>query len=98
MKPKRIVAGVLTLALLTLLGWSVFAGFGDFPTWIMLGFGAALGGLYTAFGRLPDWIVDHSGGSITEDADPSNIAPRVYVPILLGVIVVAVLVLLVAFA
>ena len=48
-----------------------------------------LGGIYTAFGRLPDWIADYSGGSITEDDDPANISPRVYLPILLGVIVIA---------
>lgn len=96
MTPSRIAAGVLTLVLLALLGWSIFAGVGDVRTWVMLGVGAALGGLYTAFGQLPDWIVEHSGGSITEDDDPSNISPRVYLPILLGVIAVVVLAFFVA--
>ena len=96
MKPNRIAAGVLTLVLLALLGWSIFAGVGDVRTWVMLGVGAALGGLYTALGQLPAWIVEHSGGSITEDDDPSNISPRVYLPILLGVITVAVLAFFVA--
>ena len=90
MTSNRIAAGTLSLVLLGLLGWSIFTGVGDLRTWTMLGVGAALGLLYTAFGRVPDWIVDHSGGSITDDDDPSNISPRVFVPILLGVILVAV--------
>lgn len=92
---NRIVAGSLSLLLLTLLGWSIFAGVGDLRTWIVLGIGAVLGLLYSIVGRLPNWIVDLSGGSITEDDDPSNLSPRVYLPILLGVIVVAVAVLLI---
>ena len=96
MIPNRIASGVLTLVLLTLLGWSVFAGVGDVRTWFMLGVGAALGGLYTAFGQLPDWIIGYSGGSITEDDDPANISARIYLPILLGVIVLAVLAFVIA--
>jgi hypothetical protein len=87
---NRIIAGALSLVLLVLLGWAVFAGVGDIRTWVMLGFGAVLGLLYTVIGRVPDWIVNYSGGSITDDDDPSNISPRVYLPILFGVIVVAV--------
>ncbi len=90
MTTNQIVAGALSIVLLALLGWSIFAGVGDIRTWIMLGIGSALGVLYAAVGRLPDWIVDHSGGSITDDDDPSNISPRVYLPILLGIIIVAV--------
>ena len=89
MTTNRIVAGTLSIVLLALLGWSVTVGLGDVRTWIMLGVGAALGMLYTAIGRLPDWIVDLSGGSIANDDDPSNISPRVYLPILLTVILVA---------
>ncbi len=55
-----------------------------------------LGSLYTAFGRLPDWIVENSGGSITDDDDPSNVSARVYLPILLGVILIAFAVFVVA--
>ncbi|MFT7633764.1 MAG: hypothetical protein ACI87E_004822 [Mariniblastus sp.] len=91
MTTNRIVAGMLSAVLLTLLGWSVFAGVGDLRTWIMLGLGATLGVMYTAFGRIPDWIVDYSGGSITGDDDPSNISPWIYLPILFGVIAVAVI-------
>ena len=78
---NRIAACILSLVLLALLGWSVFAGVGDVRTWIMLGVGALLGALYAVFGRLPDWIVEYSGSSITDDDDPSNISPRVYLPI-----------------
>jgi hypothetical protein len=78
---NRIAAARLSIILLALLGWSIFSGVGDLRTWILLGVGAGLGVLYTAFGRIPDWIVDHSGGSITDDSDPLNISPRVYLPI-----------------
>ena len=54
-----------------------------------------LGLAYTALGRLPDWVVDYSGGSITDDDDPSNISPRVYLPVLFGVIAIAVIVFVV---
>jgi hypothetical protein len=92
---NRIAACILSLVLLAWLGWSVFAGVGDIRTWIMLGVGTALGALYPVFGRLPDWIIEYSGGSITDDDDPSNISPRVYLPIILGIIVVAVTVFVV---
>ena len=91
MTTNRIAAGALSLVLLALLGWSLFAGVGDVRTCVMLGIGAILGLLYTAIGRVPDWIVDYSGGSITDDDDPSNISPRIYLPILFSVIVVAVI-------
>lgn len=93
---KRIASGVLSLVLLTLLGWCMVARVGDLRTWVVLGFGVTLGSLYTAFGRLPDWIVENSGGSITDDDDPSNVSARVYLPILLGVILIAFAVFVVA--
>ena len=89
MTTNQIASGILSLVLLALLGWCIFAGVGDVRTWAFLGVGVILGGLYTAFGRLPHWIADYSGGSITDDDDPANISPRVYLPILLGVIVIA---------
>ena len=90
MNGQQIAAGVLSFVLLTLLGWSLFAGVGDLRTRVILGVGVALGLLYAATGRLPDWMVNLSGGSITHDDDPSNIPPRVYLPILLGAVFVAV--------
>lgn len=90
MNINRIAAGILSLVLFALLGWCIFAGVGDMRTWAILGIGAVLGSLYTALGRLPHWIVDHSGGTMTDDGDPSNISPRIYLPILLCVVVIAV--------
>ena len=71
----------------------VATGAGDLHTKIILGAGAALGILYAILGRLPGWIVGRSGGFITTDNDPSNISPRVYLPILVVVISVAVIAL-----
>ena len=88
---NRIVAGVLSIVLLALLGWSLFAGVGDVRTRTMLAVGVCLGGTYAFLGGLPDWIVDYSGGTINADDDPSNIPPRVYLPILFGVIAIAVI-------
>jgi hypothetical protein len=88
---KRMFTGILSLLLVVLLGWSIFSGMGDLKTQILLAVGIALGSLYTAFGQLPDWIVDHSGGSITDDDDPSNISPRLYMPVILGVMLLAVI-------
>ncbi|EMB13335.1 membrane protein [Rhodopirellula europaea 6C] len=80
---------MLSLVLLSMLGWCVVARVGDLRTWVALGLGVTLGWLYTAFGRLPGWIVENSGGSISDDDDPSNVSARVYLPILLGVILIA---------
>ena len=91
MTSNRIAAGVLSIVILGLLGWAIFAGVGNLHTRIILGVGAVLGILYTAIGRVPDWIIDASGGGITDDDDPSNISPRVYLPILLVVITIAVI-------
>ena len=90
MNVKRIAAGLLSLILFALLGWSILAGVGDLRTHIVLCVGATLGSLYTIVGRVPDWILDHTGGTITADDDPNNISPRVYLPILLGVVLMAV--------
>ncbi|MFK7767258.1 MAG: hypothetical protein AB8B55_08550 [Mariniblastus sp.] len=95
MTTNRITAGTLSLVLLALLGWCIIAGVGDVRTWVILGVGVVLGSIYTAFGRLPDWIIDHSGGTIVDDDAPPNISPRVYFPILLGVIIVAIIVFVV---
>ncbi len=91
MNAKRIAAVILTLVLSALLGWSIFAGVGDLRTRIILCVGIALGLLYATMGRLPAWILDLADGRITDDDDPSNIPPRVYLPILFGVIAIAVI-------
>lgn len=89
MGTKRIASGTISVALSALLGWSILAGVGHLRTQMILALGIALGSLFTVFGGLPSWILGYSGGSITDDDDPSNISPRVYLPILLGAILVA---------
>jgi hypothetical protein len=89
MTTNRIASGILSLILSALLGWSLFAGVGDFRTRVMLGCGVAFGILYTLFGRIPNWARKFGGGSITDDDDPANISPRVYLPILFCVILIA---------
>lgn len=89
MNRKRITAGLLSLVLLGLLGWSIVGGVGDIHTRLLIGLGAVLGIAYAAYGRLPDWLISLSGGSLVADDDPSNISPRVYLPIIGGAIVLA---------
>ncbi|MCA9216725.1 MAG: hypothetical protein KDB27_26835 [Planctomycetales bacterium] len=96
MNANRVAATLLSAVLLSLLVWSFAANVGDFRARIMLGVGVLLGALYATYGRLPDWIVNLSDGSITDDDDPANISPRVYLPILLGVIALAVIAVVVA--
>ena len=91
MTAKRFVALALSVLLLVFRGWSFFAAVGDVRTRVMLGIGAILGLAYTYYGELPSWLIDASGGSITDDDDPSNISPRVYLPILLIAILIAVI-------
>lgn len=93
MTRTRILAGLLTLVLLALLGWCIVRGVGDVRTQVILGGGSLLGVLYTVFGRLPDWLIEHSGGSLAADDDPGNIPARVY----LSVIGAAILLAIVAF-
>ena len=51
--------------------------------------GIVLGVIYTLQGELPELLIDWSHGRLTADDDPSNISPKVYLPIVLGVIVIA---------
>ncbi len=90
MSTNRIAAFLLSLLLASLLSWMLWAGLGDLVTRLTLAAGATLGLLYSAFGELPEWMVDRSGGTITDDDDPSNISPRVYLPVLAVVILVAI--------
>ncbi len=92
MSPTRITAGLLSLVLLGLLVWTIVRGVGDIRTQILIGVGAVLGIAYVAYGRLPGWLISLSGGSLVADDDPSNISPRVYLPIIGGVILLAVVV------
>ena len=91
MTRTRVFAGLLSLALLALLGWCFVRGVGDVRTQIMLGAGSFLGILYTVFGRLPDWLIEHSGGSLAADDDPGNISPRLYLSVIGAAILIAII-------
>ena len=95
MTRKRFSSGLLTLGLLALLGWCVVSNAGDLRTRVMLGAGVLLGIVYTIWGRLPDWLLERSGGYLSADDAPSNIPARVYLPIILGAILLAALVIVI---
>jgi hypothetical protein len=90
----RVAALVLTLGLVALAVYSLIQGtFGVVP---LLAIGIALGALYVwRGGSLPEWAYrmrTRAGvRSITRDDDPSNIPAKVYLPILAGVILLALL-------
>lgn len=98
MTPNRIAATVLVLLLAALLAWSVLQGVGDLRLRLLLGAGIALGAVYAWFGRLPDWLVRHSGDSLRHDDDPANLSYRVYLPILLAAAALAGLALVIGLA
>lgn len=93
MSSNQIAAVALSLLLLALLAWSILAGVGNLHIILLLGIGSILGLVYAVKGQLPDWIIDHSA-CLTHDDDLSNISPRIYLPILLGVIALAVIALI----
>ena len=95
MTRTRILAGLLSLALLALLGWCLVRGAGDVRTHIMLGAGSVLGILYTVVGRLPDWLTERSGGFLAADDDPGNISPRLYLSVIGATILIAIIVFVV---
>ena len=82
----------LSVLLLALLGVSILNGVGDLRVLVLLGIGAVLGLVYAVSGELPEWIIRYSGGKITADDDSANISPRTYLPILLGVVVLAIVI------
>lgn len=89
--------GDLAVLLAVLLGWWIFSGLGNLHLWLLLAIGVVLGWLYPVSGRLPVRFIDRMGGSITGDDDPSNISPRVYLPILFALVLVAVVVFFAVF-
>lgn len=93
MNQSRIAAVVLSLLLLGLWIWSLITGVRDPQLHVMLGIGISLGALYAVNGQLPKWMTWVSSESLTADDDPANISARLYLPILAGVIFIAMLVL-----
>ena len=90
---RRIAALLLTTALLALLLYTLVVGVGDSRTRLLLGVGIVLGAMYTIRGgSLPPFMSqsDWSGGTgITADDDPRNLSPKLYLPILLAVVLLA---------
>lgn len=84
------------MLLLALLSWTFIGGVGDLRLQVLLGFGIVLGLMYLIYGRLPEWMLDLSGNKIVADDAPGNISPRVYLPILGAVVLIAVLAFLVS--
>ena len=95
MRPKQITAGLLSMVLLALLVWTFVGNAGDIRIQVLLGIGIVLGFIYTIYGQLPEWLINFSGGKIVADDDPSNISPRIYLPILGVVILIASLIMMV---
>lgn len=101
---KRIVALVLTLLLCvcTVLIWR--QGGGNIRIFVGLGVGIVLGFCFVIRVSLPDSVYRASdspwnlGGQVTADDDPRNISPRVYLPILAAVLVIAGIAIVVAFS
>ncbi|QDU00288.1 hypothetical protein [Gimesia aquarii] len=94
MSPKRITSGLLSLILLVLFGWTFVGGVDDLRIQVMLCIGVVLGTVYTIYGELPKWLIILSGGKIVADEDPSNISPRIYLPILMVAILIAIVALM----
>lgn len=96
MKSKQIATALLVILLSLLLGWNLIRGGGDFKLSLLLGLGIILGTLYTIYGKLPDWLLQASGGRITADDDPGNLSPRIYLSILAVVLLLAVIIFVAA--
>lgn len=93
MSYQRILSGVLAFVIFVLLGWSITQGIGDILGNIILGLGVVLGVIYTIYGRIPHWMIVISNGSLVADDALGNISPRIYLPILGGILFVAAIVI-----
>jgi hypothetical protein len=91
--PLRRAAVLLLTMLLACVAIYVWqAKVGDQRVLFLLSTGIVLGVIYTIRGgSLPQWLHRLGGGKITKDDDPRNLSPKVYLPVLLAVIVVAAL-------
>ena len=95
---KRIVALCLTVFLLIVLCIMFFTSQPKKDYGVII-LGILLGGLYVVRGgTLPRWLIEYTqkfnfftGGIITADDDPANISPRIYLPIISSVILIAII-------
>ena len=93
--PRRVAALVLTLGLAGIAAYSLSQGIlGTLPVLVL---GIVLGTTYVwRGGSLSDWAYRigtgrRGGRSITRDDDPSNLPAKVYLPVLLGALLLAAL-------
>jgi hypothetical protein len=78
-----LVAGIAVLGLLAVRAGTAEPGqLAIFATGIVLGMVYLIRG-----GSLPDWV--HRYFDVNADDDPSNLPPRIYLPVLIAVIVIA---------
>jgi uncharacterized membrane protein YqgA involved in biofilm formation len=93
-RARRIIVLLLSIALIGMGIHAWQSGTGDPRLLFLLATGAVLGFVYAIFGRLPKWNYRASkmhwiGGGINEQSDPSNLSAKLYLPLLLGVILIA---------
>lgn len=87
---KRAAVLGLTILLAGLGVYAWWAGVGDRRMAGLLASGVVLGALYSARGgSLPAFVYRFYGSKLTRDDDRRNLSPKVYLPILLGAVVVA---------
>jgi hypothetical protein len=95
-KSKLIVASFVTALLYSLCGYMIYTG--NTEEISVLLFGALLGSYYVyRGGSLPKWYIKFTeitsllgqGGLVTEDDDPDNLSPKIYLSVIAAVITIA---------
>jgi hypothetical protein len=84
---KRGVVLILAIVLATLGLYSWASGLAPPRILWIIGFGVILAGIYVVRGSLPEFI--HRFADINRDDDPTNLLPRVYLPIVIAALLVA---------
>jgi|SRR6266478_4942136 len=87
---RRVAVFLLTMLLAGLAIYTWRANVGNRRVLLLLAIGIVMGLIYTVRGgSLPPWLYRRGGGKITEDHDSRNLSPKVYLPVLLAVILLA---------
>jgi hypothetical protein len=88
MSIKRMVVLLLVVGIAVLGLLAIRAGTAEPDQLVILATGIVLGIIYLVRGgSLPDWI--HRYFNVNAEDDPSNLPPRIYLPILIAVLVIA---------
>lgn len=93
---KRIVALILTFFLVIVLALMIFTSLPAKESGVII-FGIILGTIYVIRGgSLPNWYIEftqkfdfYTGGHVTADDNPSNLSPKIYLPIIFAAILIA---------